>query len=118
MSPRGLRGTRRPWWLGELTLDHLAILLCAAAMFGFGLIAGHLAHPDQPIVVDLEAAMAVGPPEGPGGRLDPDYRDLVISTLQHALDSAAREGTAALLRPPTPPCRVEIDCDSRPEVSE
>lgn len=91
---------------------HWTILLCAVILGGVSFIGGRITAPDQPVVLDLEAAMAVGPPEGPGDRLDPDYRDLVISTLQHALDSAARDGAAARLRPAVPPCRVDIDCST------
>lgn len=90
---------------------HWTILVCAIILAGVSFIGGRLTAPDQPVVLDLEAALVAGPPEGPGDRLDPDYRDLVISTLQHALDSAAREGAATQLRPRVTPCRVEAsDC--------
>ena len=112
MTPRmPLRAARRrPWWLGELGFEQLVMLLLAVIIFGTGFIAGHLADPDEPAVLTIEAARAVGPPELPGGRLNPGLSDLANVTLQRAFDSLSRDAAAARLRPPVPPCRVDFDC--------
>lgn len=104
MSPRGRSRIFTP-------PDPFVLIVVALTLVGIGFIAGRgTADGDGIPEVPLDAAMAVGPRELPGDRLDPDFRDQVIVTLQWAFDSLSREVSAARLRPPVRPCRVDDDC--------
>lgn len=102
MSPRGRSGygVQRPG------LMHWIILLCAIVLGGVGFVGGYLTCQSarcEAQLIDRDAAMRSEPRRQADGSLDPDYRDIVIATLQQALDETARVGSM----PPRPPEPVQ-----------
>ena len=68
--------------------------LCAVtgiAMFAVGQVYGGAGQAESSGTVDLPAALALEPHTYPDGSVNPDYKDMAVLALQHALDSVTDE---------------------------